>query len=384
MESNLTEEKLFTLLGQNKGHHVSLYMPTHQSGAEVRQDITRFKNCLKKAENQLVSLAMRPADAKTLLHQAEKLLEDSSFWHHLASGLVLFISKNRFEIMRLPIDFEEIVVTESRFHIKPLLRLFNENERFYLLAVSANSCRFFLGTRDALTDVSVRDMPSSMADALRFDDPESQLQFHTGAPSRSSGDRAALFHGQGVGKDDSLDNIHRYLNQVDQALHNLLGTTATPLLFAGVGSLFSIFSEITRNTSILDDFVHGNPDSLKPYELHRRAWPIVEKHALKRARKALGQYREYAGTDIASSDLRVILTHAFQGRVETLLITAHEQVWGRYNPSKDQVVLHDERRKGDEDLIDTAALYTLSKGGMVYMFEEKSRIGSPAAALFRY
>jgi len=383
MESNVTEKKLFTLLGGKNRHHVSLYMPTHQKGTEVRQDTTRFKNCLKRAEDQLVSLSMKPKEAKRFLEQAARLLEDGSFWHHLARGLVLFISENRFEIMRLPLEFQELVVAGGRFHIKPLLRLFNENERFYLIAVSANTCRFFLGTRDALTKISVKGMPTSVEDVLRYDDSESQLQFHTKAP-RSAGERPAIFHGQGVGKDDTFDHLYRYLTRVDRALHNLAGSTTTPLLFAGVESLFFLFKEITHSTSLLDSFVQGNPDSLKPYELHERVWPLVEGYVRKRANEALSRYREYAGTDIASSDLRVILTHAFQGRIETLFTPADEQVWGRYTPSRDRVVVHDERRKGDEDLIDTAAVYTLLKGGTVYMFKDHSRIGGPAAALFRY
>lgn len=54
MESNVTEKKLFTLLRQSNRHHVSLYMPTHQNGTEIRQDITRFKNCLKKTEHSRI------------------------------------------------------------------------------------------------------------------------------------------------------------------------------------------------------------------------------------------------------------------------------------------------------------------------------------------
>jgi hypothetical protein len=382
MESNITDKKLLDLLRQSNWHQVSLYMPTHQNGTEVRQDITRFKNCLNRAVDQLISRGLRPVEARSYFDQAAHLLEDSSFWHHLARGLVLFISENHFEMMRLPLDFQEMVMTGSRFYIKPLLRLFNESERFYLLALSANSCRFFLGTRDALTKMSVKGMPDSMDEALRYDDPEHQLQFHTGTAPRT-GDRPAGYHGQGGGKDDSLDNTNRYLSQVGTALQDLLGSASTPLLFAGVDSLFSIFREMNRSLPISDSYISGNPDALKPHELHRRAWPLVERHAQERAHDALGRYQEYEGTDIASSDLRVILNRAFQGRVETLLLAARAQVWGRYTPSHHQVVVHDEHRKGDEDLIDAAAVYTLLKGGTVYVFDECGRICCPAAALFR-
>jgi hypothetical protein len=383
MESNITEKKLLELLRQSDHHLVSLYLPTHQDGTEVRQDITRFKNNLNQAEDQLISHGLRTAESRSFLEQAFHLLHDDSFWHHLSRGLALFISENHFEMMRLPLHFQEMVLTGNRFYIKPLLRLFNENERFYLLAVSVNSCRVFLGTRDALTKISVKGLPDGMDETLRYDDPERQLQFHTGTAPRS-GERAAMYHGQGVGKDDSLENKRRYLRQVDHAVNDLLGPNSTPLLFVGVDSLCSVFKEVSTNTSLLDDFVAGNPDLLKPRELHRKAWPLVEHHARERMHNALDRYQEHAGTDIASADLRAILNCAFQGRVETLFIAAHEQVWGRHDPRHDQVVLHDKRLNGDDELIDAAAVHTLLKGGSVYVLEDRRRTGGPVAALFRY
>ena len=122
MESNVTEKKLLELLRQSNRHQVSLYLPTHQDGIEVRQDITRFKNTLKQAEDQLVSHGLRPAESRGFLEKASHLLRDDSFWHHLSRSLVLFISENHFEMMRLPLDFQEMVVTGNRFYIKQIGR----------------------------------------------------------------------------------------------------------------------------------------------------------------------------------------------------------------------------------------------------------------------
>jgi hypothetical protein len=383
MELNITVKKLFNLMSDRNGPHTSLFIPTHQNGTEIRQDMLRFNNCLHQAEDQLVSRGMKSTQAKRSLEKATRILEDDSFWHHLDRGLALFISNQRFELMRPPLVFQEIVVTGTRFYVKPLLRLFNEIERFFLITISANSCRFFLGTRGALTRITVKDAPESLAEALRFDDPESQLQFHTGT-ARTSGDRPAIYHGQGMGHDDSTNNMYRYVRQIDHALQKQIGTSSSPLVFAGVESLYSLFKDITGYQTLLDRFVAGNADLLKPHELHQRAWPLIEKHAQERAHTVLSYYREYEGTEIASMDMRVILKYAFQGRVESLLITTDEHMWGRYYPSCDQVLLHDKYKNGDEDLIDVAAVNTILKGGRVYVFKKRDEIESPVAALFRY
>jgi hypothetical protein len=383
MELNVSVNKIADLMRDDNGPHASLFIPTHHNGIEVRQDMLRFKNCLHQAENQLVAGGMKCTQARRLCEQAARLLEDDSFWHHLDRGLALFISNQRFDILRLPLIFHEIVVTGAHFYIRPLLRLFNEIERFFLMALSANSFRFFLGTQDALTRVTVKDAPESMAEALCFDDPEGQLQFHTGTANTSCV-RPAMYHGQGLGHEGSTENMYRYVKQIDRALQKQIGTTSSPLVFAGVESLYSLFREITGCKTLLDRRISGNTDLLDPHELHQRAWPLIEKHVQERANTVLSRYREYDGTDITSLDMRIILKYVFQGRVESLLINTEEHIWGRYSISYDQVILHGEYKKGDEDLIDVAAVNTLLKGGMVYVLEKEINLGSPVAALFRY
>jgi len=45
------------------------------------------------------------------------------------------------------------------------------------------------------------DTPRKIEDILKYDDPEKQLQYHTGTSS-GKGKRSAIFHGHGVGTDD--------------------------------------------------------------------------------------------------------------------------------------------------------------------------------------
>ena len=61
-------------------------------------------------------------------------------------------------------------------------------------------------------------MPKSLAEALQFDDPEQQLQYHTGAP-HGVGRQAAVYHGQGGAKETAKEDILEYFRQIDQGLH---------------------------------------------------------------------------------------------------------------------------------------------------------------------
>jgi len=73
------------------------------------------------------------------------------------------------------------------------------------------------------------------------------------------------------------------------------------------------------------------------------------------------------------------------GTVETLFVPVGEQVWGIFDPTANAVQIHAQPRAGDEDLLDLAALHTLTNGGTVYAVEPGSVPEDQSiAAIFRY
>ena len=60
---------------------------------------------------------------------------------------------------------------------------------------------------------------TSLAAAIRYDEPEKLMQVH-GKTSSFSGRRQAVFFAHGVGPDDSKDDIRRYLQQIDKGLQD--------------------------------------------------------------------------------------------------------------------------------------------------------------------
>jgi hypothetical protein len=66
-------------------------------------------------------------------------------------------------------------------------------------------------------------------------------------------------------------------------------------------------------------------------------------------------------------------------------VATDRQEWGVYEVHRDAVQRFPEARPGAEDLLDTAAIHTLLKGGAVFSVEpEAVPEGPPVAAVFRY
>jgi len=377
-----TRERLKELVERQKGVCVSLYMPAHRTAAETQQDQIRFKNLLGEAEKALSNAYPEEQD---LLEPARGLLDDNPFWQHQGDGLAVFLSPGEFQYFRLPISVEELVVVGERWHLKPLISLLSGDGRFYVLALSQGEVRLFQCTRHSVGEVALEGIPGSMAEALKYDDPEKQMQFRTAAPT-GTGKRAALFHGHGVGTDDSKDNILRYFRQIDKGLRALLGEERSPLVLAGVDYLFPIYREANTYPNLLDKGITGNPEGLKEKELHGQAWKIVEPHFQKEEKEAAARYRQLTDTDRASSDLKAIVPAAYYGKVEVLFVAVGIQQWGAFEPRENAVDLHSTPEPGDEDLLDLAAIQTLLHGGTVYAVDQEripDKEGS-LAAIYRY
>jgi hypothetical protein len=392
----LCVDELKTLMTQRPGWHVSLYMPMHQAGTETQQNPIRCKNLRRQAEEQLLARNLRTTDVQTILTPVDDLLGNYTFWQHQSDGLALFMAHNFFRAYRLPLAFEELAVVTRRFHMKPLLPLLTHDGRFYLLALSQKNVRMFDCTRYHVSEIDLTELenvPTSLDEALKYDDPEKQLQFHTGTqgtgmpggPGGTAARRAAIYHGHGVGKDDTKVNIVRFFQLLDRGLQTLLHDERAPLVLAGVDYLLPLYHEANTYAHLVDEGITGNPEGLRAEELQAQAWHMLAPIFYKGQEAAAATYQQYLGTGRASNDLLEIVPAAYHGRIDTLFVAIGVQQWGSFDPYASQVRLHQEAAPEDEDLLDFAALHTFLNSGTVYAVKPDAvPDGTPVAAVYRY
>jgi hypothetical protein len=376
----MSRAELEKLIEEPDGICVSLFLPAHRAGAQTQQDPIRLKNLLREAEERLLAKGLRSPEAEELLGPARELLDDSVFWRHQSQGLAVFLSPGVFRYYRLPLNFEDLVVVADRYHLKPLLPLLTGDGQFYVLALSQNEVRLLRATRHSVSEVELEDVPKSLANTLRYDDQEKQLQFHSGTTGGRGG-RAAIFHGHEP--DDPKDDILRYFRQIDRGVRELLKGSQAPLVLVGVDYLLPVYREVSRYPHTIDEGVTGNPEGLRPEELHERAWEVVRPRFSEAQQKAAARYSQLAGTGQTSEDIREIVAAAYYGRIETLFAASGIQVWGDFDPDTGQVDLH-EGPEG-EDLLEFAAIQTVLHQGTVYVTNlENIPEDADAVSVFRY
>ena len=367
---------------------LSLYMPTHRVGREQQQDPIRFKNLIVGAREKLLEYGLRRPEVQELLRPAESLLTNGGFWQHQSDGLAVFLSPGYSQTYRLPSRFDELLVIGNNFHIKPLLPLLSKDAQFYVLAISMNEIRLFLGTKESIDQVELEGVPTNMQEALWMNDPEKHVGFHTSASSPGrAGMRRATFHGHGAKPDTDKVDILRYFQYFDHGLNDLLEDKTIPMVLAGVDYLLPMYHEANSYAGLLDEGLEGNPEDVPERDLHKYAWELVEPRFKEDQKQAIRRFEQLHGqkSELVSTDWEAIVRAAHFGRVDTLFVSPGLQLWGSFDASKDTLEHHQEFQPGDRDLFDLAAVNTLLKGGTVYALDpDKMPEKAQLAAIYRY
>lgn len=383
---NLTLSQIKKLAQQAANPSISLFLPTHRAGQDTQQDPIRLKNLLRDAEQHFLNSGMGPREVSALLQPAQALLNDSYFWWHQYDGLAVFMTADDFHYYRLPFCVEELLIIAPSYYVKPVLPLFTNNGHYYILAISQNAIRLFEGTRHSIGQIDLPDgIPTNLNEALQLDEPEKQLQMHTGTSPGRAG--TGMFHGQGSGAEEKEAGIERYLNLVDSGLKEIFGEQQTPLVLAGVDYLLPIYRRVSDYAHIMPEGITGSPEHLLPEALQEQAWPIVEPYFRQETEKFMAQYQQYAGTDKVTDNLQEIVAAAVNGRVDRLVLAVDTQVWGTFNRDTGKVVYYQEEQRQEDHLplLDFAAMQTLQNGGTVFALPQNEMpTKSAIAAVFRY
>jgi hypothetical protein len=381
----VSKAEVKSLLETGEEPCISIYMPTHRAGTETQKDPIRLKNLLKAAEEKLGVYGLSVPEVQELLQSALDWIQVyRHFWQLQKDGLAIFIAPGQFRYYQLPIRFKELLVVSHRYHLKPLIRFLSGDGRYFILALSQNQVRMLQGSRYSINVIKLETVPTDIKMALKFDDPEKQLQFHTKTAARQ-GEWRAMFHGQSASSANKKNNLLRYFQKVDQSLQEVIGDEQVPMVFAGVDYLFPIYKEANSYPYLISESIGGNPEAKCDSELQKLAWNIVGPLFAQVRQEAQARYKSTSNTNLISNDISEILPAAYHGRVGTLFVAMGIQYWGNYDPDNNKLQLNQNPKAGDVDLLDTAALYALINGGTVYVVDsDRLPDFTPIAAVFRY
>ena len=381
-------EEVRTLAATQQPPCLSIYMPTERQTTASGGNGIRFKNLLRQAEAQLAEHGLKQRAIDKLLDPAWHLHEDRIFWEFQSDGFACFISPDVFRYYRLPLPFKDFVLVNRRFHLKPMLELLSVDGHFFVLALSKKETRFLYCSRYGSRRLEVRDLPESLAHTLRFDERHKDQEFaeYQSGPTGQPGPQTeVLFSGRGGEKDRALNDVARYFHEIDNALQPLLRGEQAPLVLACVENQHGMYRGLSHYQHVAEGFIAGNPELTSDEQLREQGWRIAEPLFFKERQRAAETLQEALGHRQGSTDVRETLRAAHDGVIDNLFVPIGKAIYGQFDAVTREVMIHDERQPGDEDLLDLAAVAVLTTGGVVWALEpEEMPTHSTLAATLRY
>lgn len=368
---------------------VSIYIPTHLSYPDIEQDPIRLSTALKEADQQLAAAGVRRPEIDNLLAEARGRVPASMFWRYQDRGLAVLIEEGKTHFVKLPQSVPEIVVVSPRYHLRPMIRMFRNGEKFHVLAINRDTVRFFDGLEREIREVTVDGMPTGIAEVMRHTDFDDDLGFHArdrGGPA--SGGGHGKFHALGVSPEDYesvlLDN---FLRDVAKAVDRHLANSYSPLVLAAKSRIAGHLRKHISYRHLVDEAIQVDPVAVGEQGLHAEAWRIVE--PIVRADREAARRRlraQLEGAPVAGvKDPQTLLREAIAGRVDCVFLSPDANIWGYFDEEYQVLRIDPHPSPENEDICNRLAIETLIRGGDVFTMPEdlRDRAG-PVVGLFRY
>jgi hypothetical protein len=291
----------------------SVYMNTHTFGRASANDGARFARMTKDLEDRLSEAGHDRKWVKNYLEPLNDLAADDDFWQHQQASLAVFRTETEFTFYVLSDPGFESVTLAHSAHLLPLLQHVREIPPFLLLSLSKNAVRLFECDAKSIVAVNDPDIPTSFEDALKFEDPEAQLQ------SRSQGG-THIIHGHGIGDEVNKERLERFLLAVDRAVVAREGHPARPLVLAAVDHYVARYHQLSSYPMLASGHIAGSPDRTTPEDLFASASTILHERGAAARAAEIERAHALIGTGKAETDNDAILDRARSGDIDTLYV----------------------------------------------------------------
>lgn len=384
-----TRSDLSTLMDGAPPLGVSIFLPTHILGREIRQDPIRLKNLAAEARDKLEAAGLPRTEADAVLAPATELVDDYGFWQHQSHGLALFLGASEAQIHKVPIPLAEQVVVGPGFHVRPLLPVLAADGAFLVLTITADKVRLFEASRFAIVEDETTDLPRSLDEVTEeASDYENPVQ--ASPPNRPNVGSISATNAQVYGdspEDWRKNQLVEFARRVAAALKDRLAGNPVPVVLAADAETGGHFQKLSTLGAQLAGVIEVNPEAMDEKALHEAAYAVMRPHLDAGRREAVERFAALLGSGDAraATGIEQVVRAAYQGRIETLLLAEGKTMWGRYHEAADEVATGSEFAETGEDLLDAAAVQALRQGGSIHVLpNDEISGGNAAVAILRY
>lgn len=368
---------------------ITLCLPMEKAGAETRKNHIVFKNAVTEAKERLSERGDENRELEFALRDLMALDDATAeFWQHQADGLVMIVDGGDDVIcIRLPYPVGPSTHVADSPYLRPLHRLANPS-RYYVLALDLNELKLYEATRWNLREIELDNVPTSLDEAMKYDDPEESLQFRSSTASSGKGGNDPIYHGHGTTTDATEnEKIKRYFEMVSKDIDSNFPDREAQLILLGPGGERARYREVNHYEKLCEHEIDLNPSNRSHDDLAEIVGEHIEKLGASNVSERLERLQTGIANNTGSTDLKEITKALLAGKVDTLFYQSGTSCYGKVSPETFEAEIHDEPKKGDIELIDFCAARSIDTGAEVCVLESdahKLPDDSSVAAVYRY
>ena len=287
----------------------------------------------------------------------------------------------RFDASTSPNLAKDVITVGDRFQLRPLLDAVSREQRFYILAISQKKVRLFECGLYRFNEVDLKGrVPQNLHVFLSMKMPDHVLD-NRASGVRGAGSMKGVVFGTSSDSEKSDEYLAHFFRAIDTGLHAVLASKSAPLILAGVEEELALYRKINTYKNVTEQDLHGSPDGVPPRELFQHARDIMRQRLTAPAAKVVREFEEHRNAKRVSLELGKTLSWAAEGRVSDLLIRQDAERRGVCDSAGQNIQETDE----GEDLLNRAAIFTLTHGGQAFSVRASEMPGqAEVAAVLRY
>ncbi len=343
----LMNQDLKSITEANSAPMISIYLSLDAS-LDMRALTEKWKESLSKAEffllkdytRSFVHAFMEPLKAAPFMDKLE----------HLDKGIIVFYSNEYQGYLRVQSTINDLVVVADSFHIKPLLRIKNNERGFFLVAISARAVNVSVEINGHLYRMD------SIKNPVREEDQNTNKS-----------------------KPDAKD----FIAHAAAELNKSLSLYKLPIILAGVTEHLGQMKRSLHHSMILEESIVGNVERMKAEELREKCFELLEPYYHRKEEEAINELNLAVKKNVAITYIEDIAVSAVYGKIKKLFVVENKQLWGVVDKHTGEIFISPKQTNShDDDILDDICQLVLAKGGEVVVLKDAANVkGYIAAAI---
>ncbi len=364
---------ILELLRANNDLALSFYMPTHRTIQARQQDETLVKTLVSRAKELLLQ-ELSEQETQLYISKLESLIAAHDFSKSL-DGFVCFVSDSLSQSFEVPFSVPELVVVGRGFEIRPLVAGLQRSLHYFVVELTQKVSKLYEAFNGSFHEIITPEKDALGNPVQGF--PLDNVMLDSAARDIDMSEKDARY---------TDDRLKKYFDMIDHELGKMLQAhLGVPVVVCGVEKNLSLFKEITKHTSVIIGYQHG--DFHSAFELSQAVKPLVETYYRQKTDALIQKFFESENQLQQAVGIHRVWLMAYDGRIDYLLVENNLVIPGKVatdNPAR--VVLHKAIDSSDvTDLINLLIERVLTTKGKV-IFVEKGALKNPegVGAILRY